>query len=83
MMRFFSEYLHALVYIEKKVSKYSERQIHHFQHNEVNLKKFNEIKWKSTVSHIRWILQYWEWTFSCVESLVCCDFATTEKHVPC
>lgn len=44
MMRFFSEYLHALVYIEKKVSKYSERQIHKFQHNEVNLKKFNEIK---------------------------------------
>lgn len=44
MMRFFSEYLHALVYIEEKVSKYSERQIHNFQHNEVNLKKFNEIK---------------------------------------
>lgn len=35
---------YAIVYIEKKVSKYSERQIHHFQHNEVNLKKFNEIK---------------------------------------
>lgn len=44
-MRFFSEYLHALVYIEEKVSKYSERQIPNFQHNEwVNLKKFNEIK---------------------------------------
>lgn len=45
MMRFFSEYFHALMLLFiLKVSKYSERQIHNFQHNEVNLKKFNEIK---------------------------------------
>lgn len=41
MMRFLSEYL-LLLYIKKKVSKYSERQIPNFQHSEINLKKFKE-----------------------------------------